>query len=444
LVLGRGSRLETPRSAALLFWLALTGCGSGTSGPTPILSEVIPTSAVVGSQPFALLVEGSNFVAGSTAHWDTALRPTTVLSSTQLQLQLSATDLAASGTHYIAVENPAPGFWSDAGVFTVVASPPAYPVVEVPQAANDIAWDSSNGLIYLSIPSTAGTYGNSISALDPDAGTIVASQYAGSEPSRLALSDDNQFLYVGLNGAASVARFTLPDLVPSVEYSLGSTSNGGLLFALDLQVAPGMPHTSAVSVGHSSTVGWAPTLVIFDDSMSRTSVPFGDFDSIQWGADAESLYAANNDTTNFDFYSLAVSPSGASIGLDNPGVEPWLGLFGGHIHYDPGTKLIYSDNSIVVDPASGLAVGSFPSAGWLVPDSSLGRLFVLVTPSTGAAEVAIQVFDLHSAALIATIPLQSVLGNPLRFIRWGPRGLAICTDAGYIYLITGGFIDGSD
>jgi hypothetical protein len=161
-------------------------------------------------------------------------------------------------------------------------------------------------------------------------------------------------------------------------------------------------------------------IVIFDDATPRQIAASGARDtygSLQWASDATGLYAANNETTGFDFYSLTVDASGVSLADD----------YGG----------------IVLDPVTGQPVGSFASSGWMVPDSSVGRVFFLTTPATGAVSDLIQVFDINRFTLIASIPLQGIKGTPLQFIRWGARGLAFCTDAGYVYLVTGGFVDGS-
>ena len=95
--------------------------------------------------------------------------------------------------------------------------------------------------------------------------TIISSQFAGSEPGILALSDDSHFLYAGIDGASRVQRFTLPDLGRDINYSLG---NGGFIiganFAKDLQVAPGAPNTTAVTTQQG-------TVTIFDDATPRAS-----------------------------------------------------------------------------------------------------------------------------------------------------------------------------
>ena len=80
--------------------------------------------------------------------------------------------------------------------------------------------------------------------------SITSSPFAGSNPDALAISDDSSFLYVGLDGSASVQRFTLPSLIEGYQlFDLGSNNFYGAYFALDLQVAPGLPHTTAVTLG---------------------------------------------------------------------------------------------------------------------------------------------------------------------------------------------------
>jgi hypothetical protein len=59
-------------------------------------------------------------------------------------------------------------------------------------------------------------------------------------PNVLAISDDSRLLNVGIDGA--VQRFLLPGLVSDINFSLPVDSfGGGPFFALDLQVAPGVP-----------------------------------------------------------------------------------------------------------------------------------------------------------------------------------------------------------
>jgi trimeric autotransporter adhesin len=349
--------------ATACFSLALSGCGGGAQGSGPTdsatISQVTPSSAVVGSGQIVLLLTGSNYLATSYVQWNGLTRQGTVLSSTQLQVTIPSSDMTSAGLAAITVVNPQPsGGTSNAVIFTINNPVPvlngispvaavygatfvsltlhgsgfsssatalwngtalpttlvsevelyavvpgsalasvgsaavtigqagpgggtslpiifnvtaSYPAAEIAQAAGDMRWDESNGLIYLSVPSAAATYANSVIALDPEAGTIVASQFVGGEPSRLALSDDSQFLYVGLNNASSVERLTLPSLQQSLEYSLGSSQYYGPYFALEIEVAPGLPHTAAISLGGNVVPPAVGGIEIFDDATPRAT-----------------------------------------------------------------------------------------------------------------------------------------------------------------------------
>ncbi len=63
-------------------------------------------------------------------------------------------------------------------------------------------------------------------------------------------------------------RFTLPSLTTGYQlFDLGSNNFYGAYFALDLQVAPGAPHTTAVTLGNMSESPEAEGgVVIYDDA----------------------------------------------------------------------------------------------------------------------------------------------------------------------------------
>jgi hypothetical protein len=88
--------------------------------PVPVITDLNPTSAITGDDPFILVVTGSNFVAGSLVQWNGSARPTTVVSATEVRAQISSTDVATAGDVAITVVNPAPGGGvSNALTFTV-------------------------------------------------------------------------------------------------------------------------------------------------------------------------------------------------------------------------------------------------------------------------------------------------------------------------------------
>jgi hypothetical protein len=317
--------------------------------------------------------------------------------------------------------------------------------VEIDQEASDIVNDPVNKVLYLSVPGAAPTNGNTISVISLATAQITSSPFAGSDPDALAISDDSAYLYAGLDGSAQVQRFTLPSLSTDIAYSLGRNSFFGPYHALDLQVAPGAPHTTAVTL---AVTGESPSaqggVVIYEDSTARATklpgfgaVGGGLFDSLQWGSDDTALYADNYEDSGDDFYTMTVNSSGVT--LDND----YSGTFTDNdrrIHYDPGTKLVYADDGHSVDPSTGNPAGQF-SIGFnnvMVPDSTLDRAF-FVGESSGMGTIT--AFDLKKFTTIGSpITIPNVSEFPTHIVRWGNNGLAFITYQGAVYLVGGNFV----
>jgi hypothetical protein len=356
---------------------------------------------------------------------------TTFASANQLNATIPATDTFAIGVDNVTVSDN--GQSSAPQTFFVgETGGDGFAEVEIDQFGEDIVYDPVNHAIYLSLPNFG-----SIAVIRFPSASITSAIPAGSGPDALAISDDSSYLYAGIDGAGLVQRFTLPRLARDISYSLGSSGDEGLYFAHDLQVAPGAPHTTAVSLGLK---GLSPSALggveIFDDSTMRPTIApgFGGFytyDSLQWGTDDTMLYAANNEDTAFDFYTLAVNAMGVSLSHDYPNV---FDAFDNRIHFDNGTGLIYADDGQVIDPSDGSVVGTFPrsAAGAMVPDSTLNKAFFAEGNGT------IESFDLNELGHISSITVPNFPTFPFRVIRWGNNGLAILD--GPLYLIGGNFV----
>jgi hypothetical protein len=318
-----------------------------------------------------------------------------------------------------------------------------YAEVVIDQEANDIVNDPVNNALYLSVPGAAPTNGNTISVISLGSASITSSPFAGSEPDALAIADDSSYLYVGLDGSAQVQRFTLPSLSTDISYPLGRNSFFGPYFALDLQVAPGAPQTTAVSLGN---MGVSPAAIggieIFDNATARPTIAegFGPgggggvlYDSIQWGSDDTAMYAENNEDTGFDFYALTVSSGGIVLADD---YENAFSQFGARIHFDSGTSLIYSDDGHVIEPTTGNPAGQFSATGGsvMVPDSTVNKAFFISSSGT------IQSFSLNEFSLSGSITIPGISASPTRIVRFGNNGLAFITFEGAVYLVGGNFV----
>src|SRR5581483_4208367 len=100
----------------LISALLLAGCGGGggsaspTPTPTPVLppsiTSVSPSSVTAGGPAFTLTVNGANFVPGSVVQWNGSARPTTIVSTAQLQVSITSADIAVGAANTVTVVNP--------------------------------------------------------------------------------------------------------------------------------------------------------------------------------------------------------------------------------------------------------------------------------------------------------------------------------------------------
>ena len=406
------------------------------SNPAPTLGALNPSVINAGSPGFILTLSGFYFLPSSTVNWNGSPLTTTYISENQLEAQIPGSNVTTSGFAGVTVTNPAPG----GGVSSPLAFSVAYTPMVVSQASSGLVWDATNKLIYVSVPSLAASNGNTVTGIDPTTGRVQSTQFAGSEPDVLAISDDDQYLYVGVDGSSSVQRFALPGLVPDINYSLGAISFLGPTFAWDLQVAPGLPGTTAVSRGEFQSSPWeaAGGLSIYDDGTERPTTAGGGYDSLQWGSDSV-VYANNNESSNLNLYVVTVNSTGSVLSKNYPNEFSNLYV---KLHYDSDSKLIYTDDGYVINPANGKHVGVFQAGGLMVPDSGLNRAFFMGQTSfqAGTSNFTIAMFNLTTLAPIAEIVVSNVQGYPLNFIRWGANGLAFNDTAGYVYILSAPFV----
>lgn len=432
--------------------VALTGCGGGSASsgnppppqqnPIPSLSSISPGNASTGSSALTIAAAGSNFISGSQIEWDGQPLSTAYGSSTSLQAQIPAGDFAQIGTHSVTVVNPPPGGGSSSAKTFLVNAISGTRVTVLDIQANDLVWDPQNQRIYASMAGTAMTNPDSVVAIDPTTGKVVASQAIGNGPNLLAISNDSQFLYTGLNTSGAIQRFTLPGLTPDISFLLGSDPTSGPYHAIGLAVAPGMPHTTAVVLGQGTVLPMYGA-AIYDDAKARPatipSIPQGgpSIGQIQWGADSSSLCAEGYTDGGGPIFCYSVDSTGVASRNDYAEMGPLAGM---HRHFDPVTRYIYADDGTVSDPATGRTLGYYypnflPVLGenFLLADSSVNRIFVLgqatsqFVQGADVTDYTIDVFDQTHFTEIGSMIIPGVIGKPMHFILYGNAGLAFST-----------------
>jgi DNA-binding beta-propeller fold protein YncE len=316
---------------------------------------------------------------------------------------------------------------SAAATFRITVRAAAPQVGSLALPTNDLVFDPRVRLLYASVPSRAGALGNRVVAIDPATGGIGASVFVGSEPGKLALSADGQFLYVALNGAAAVRRVDLPSFTAGLQFSLGSDPFFGPYLAEDMEVLPGNPHAVAVSRMNTGVSPRHAGVAIYDDGvkLSTETVRHTGSNVITFGSLPGRLYGYNNETTEFGFRRMAVGSTGVSV-VD--ATQNLITGFGTDIEFAAGE--VFATSGRVIDPESLTMLGTFPVAvgGPIEPDVAHGKVFLV---SSGA----VQEFDASTFTRRQSFPISGVSGNPSSLVNIGRSDLAFRTSGDQVFLV---------
>ncbi len=106
---GSRTKVVTVIAAVLVLSLACAAqapAEPSADNPAPSISSLSPAVAATGGAEFTLTVTGLGFVAASQVYWNGEARPTVFVSTTQLQAQIAAGDIAADQTAAVTVVQP--------------------------------------------------------------------------------------------------------------------------------------------------------------------------------------------------------------------------------------------------------------------------------------------------------------------------------------------------
>ena len=414
---------------------------SVTSATAPAYT-VFPNSAPAGSPDTTITLNGSGFFPDSVVEWNSTSLKTTYSSSSSVTAVIPASLLAGFAQANINVSTPE-------NANSPAPSQPFDTFLELP--LNDIVYNPKDGFIYGSVPGYAGQgLGNSIAAIDPADGVVQKTIFVGSEPNRLALSDDGTQLFVGLDGAGSVRQVDLTSSTAGVQFSLGGGPGvyNPPYTAVSLAVLPGQANSVAV-------YGTNGVVTIFDSGVARPNASSGlqtYFDSnvgaLAFGSSASTLYVTS-EAIGSNLYSLTVDYTGISaftlLGTNAGGTT---------MQYDNGR--LYFPSGTVVNAANDNQLGQFSilnnysttpvaAAGPIVSDSTLNRAWIV--PNTYGTSTQLLSFDETTFNAVSSIPVtgigsvpyQAFNSNPADLIRWGGDGLAFHT-ANQLYVLQGAIV----
>src|SRR6185437_14736920 len=306
--------------------LAAPDTTTGTSvQPLPKFTTMSPQVAAAGSSSVALNVTGSNFQPGASVLWNGSSLVTNFISASALQATIPDSSLSTAGSAVVTVSNGSSGSSPKSLAFTITpASSGTTNLNAVNLASLDIAWNSVANQLIAPVWSADSQFPNSIVAIDPATGAITNSAGVAADPTMARITSDGSFVYTGFNIANQVTRLALPNLTGGTSFSLGNDNpNGyGPWYALDIQPAPNAPQTTAVVLGSNGRGPNEGPVLIFDNGIQRpTTVPGwgigNEYDGLQWGSSASTLYAYANNSL-LTIYTLAVNSSGVMLASTDP------------------------------------------------------------------------------------------------------------------------------
>jgi len=298
---------------------------------------------------------------------------------------------------------------------------------ELPYAANDLIYDPVSSKLYASIAGNAPIYANQILAIDPVTGQATGSVLVGNNPGPLAVSDDGSQLYVGMLGASEIQSINLPAMTTNPSFTLGNDPFFGPYFAEDIEAMPGDPNSVAISLINSGISPRHAGVAIFTNGVqlfNKTPRHTGS-NRIVFGNNANTLYGINNETTEFGFRVMAVSPTGAVVSSITPNL---VQNFGEDIQYSNGEA--YLSHGRIIDPVALMQAGSFTFSGGVsgvsvAPDIGNNRVYFLQS-NIGAGYI-IQSFDATTRTPVGSFSVASNLIKASALQKMGSNGLAFHT-----------------
>jgi hypothetical protein len=346
-----------------------------------------------------------------------------------MSVTLGAGDLASARVGRLTVTNPGASGRSNAVAVAVVAPGATMSVARtITLTHTDLAYDAQRGVLYASVPSTAGQNANAVVRIDPSTGAVTGAVTVGSNPGVLELSDDAQYLYVGLVGAPKIVRVALGTFSKDLEIDVPGDGFLGSAFAEDIVAIPGAPRSIAVSTRYFGISPRNAGTLLFDDAARRPSAEPGHTGSnrITRGPSGARLYGYNNETTEFGFRSVLVAADGLREETVRSGL---VSGFGVDIEYGGG--FVYATTGEVVDPGAMQKVGTIPASGVVRPDAANARVHFLSGSS-------VRTYHYTAFTSLGAFSHASLDGHT-RLVRWGADGLAVGGGT-TIVLLRGGLV----
>ena len=292
--------------------------------------------------------------------------------------------------------------------------------------ASDLCWDEFRGVLYASVPTSAGgTDANQVVAIDPETLQVGRRLTGVLNPGRLALTSGGEYLYATVNGGFTIARINPATLSVESTFAVGTDPSYGTLYAEDMCTVAGQPNLLVVSQYRTSVTPRHNGVAAYDNGVIRPTKTQNHTGSnvIEPSSDPSVFFGYNTESTEYGFRRLQLGAGGMTQ------IQVASGLFSGFsTDFRTAGDVAVNTVGVVVDGARMRRLGtlSLPTGGGLVcPEAASGRVYFLERQSSSSSTYdKLSAHDLRSLYMVRRMSLPAGMASPAALVRWGRNGLA--------------------
>lgn len=286
----------------------------------------------------------------------------------------------------------------------------------------DFEYAPSQERIYVAVKGTSPQFSNSVCKINPYFGSVEASIFVAGEPVSLAISDDDQYLYVALSTIPKILRINLRTFKVEKEIPTNIPDLDTQVYPREVIVMQGKPKTiiSTLTIG-----GIFPhATIVYDDSIPRTKyIDYTFCTNLMFGIDS-TIVLGNNHLDNRGinyFQEMKIIPTG---------IELTKTVKGNLLVRDRAVKYHKDDNLYYTEAGRKMKlVDNFLISIGEIIDFGYSGTYPFFFDSLGSNiayffDTSIKFYDRSNLKSISSIGLGNHMngaGSPLKILNWGTK-----------------------
>ena len=211
--------------------------------------------------------------------------------------------------------------------------------------ANYMAYSKFNDRLYVTVSSTDMNYGNQLIVINPHTGVIESSLFVGSEPGEIAISPNNEYIYVILKGSPKIIRVNSETFSIDKHILINRPGSTDIYYAKHMAIVTGSPKDIVVSRSEGSYV--QDVFLIKDGVLQPDSIgyfPAYKISVLLMGSVTDMVFGYNDESTGYDFSTIKITPTGLQY------LTSYSNVVSGFAMPILVNDLVYTNYGDVVDP----------------------------------------------------------------------------------------------